>query len=678
MHLFHRPAIGLDISDRSIEAVFVVKKGGRPTLVSYGRTVLLPGIVADGVVVNRDELARIVRKLLTDQMVPPLPKGIHRVMFALPESQVFSHVFEVPRVADDEELLKTLAIEADRFFPYSHGETISASAALDAGVTTKRVYFTVVPKATLVSYLGLFDAAGLEPAAIEGEAVSIARSICPGGATEPFVLVDIGARVTALSIFDKHGIQFSETIATAGDAFTAAIAEALKIPPDEAEDLKRAQGLTGEMPKAGLAALKAKISALVEDVRQAAGYYSKRSGRPVPRLFLCGGSMLMPGLAEHLSELLKDSKGNTEARIVDPFQCVGIDANLERLGIRQRGVLIATAMGLALRGAGITKFPDFDFLKNAKAGLPAVAVAKAGESVTRTYKSLPHPHRVGIVVAAVLAAAVGIWALAFKTLPAMMRRAPVAPAASVPSPMTKMFHLSIGSEPDTIQAKIITVTQEVTQNFPHDGSITEGKAAGTIRIQNDGGAAQTLIPTTRFLSEGGVLFRLTDRVSVPARRSISVTLTADQPGKTGDVAPGRFTIPGLPKAQQAKVYGISDTAFTGGEVAVGTPFTADELARDTEALIQLAMPSLIQGIRAQSDGLTVLDALMGLPDTTVLSGPTVGEPTGPFDLKAGIGIKALVFDETAIRQSLKGTLRYEVKSVDFENGTAEIVATVLY
>ncbi|HTK60119.1 MAG TPA: cell division FtsA domain-containing protein, partial [Candidatus Baltobacteraceae bacterium] len=63
---------------------------------------------------------------------------------------------------------------------------------------------------------------------------------------DPVMFVDVGARVTDIAFFDRNGIQFSETLETAGDAFTQALAAALSISIEDADALKRNQGLVGD------------------------------------------------------------------------------------------------------------------------------------------------------------------------------------------------------------------------------------------------------------------------------------------------------------------------------------------------------------------------------------------------------------------------------------------------
>lgn len=97
----------------------------------------------------------------------------------------------------------------------------------------------------------------------------------------------------------------------------------------------------------------------------------------------------------------------------------------------------------------------------------------------------------------------------------------------------------------------------------------DGTSKGEIIIYNKTGEDQPLVKTTRFLTPDGVLFRLSDRVLVPANGQITAAVYADQPGAKSDIGPAKFTIPGLNPEKQKVVYGESVKPMAGGSGKVG-------------------------------------------------------------------------------------------------------------
>jgi len=118
---------------------------------------------------------------------------------------------------------------------------------------------------------------------------------------------------------------------------------------------------------------------------------------------------------------------------------------------------------------------------------------------------------------------------------------------------------------------LVTTTEfKWTQKyFPTGNKTTDGIAVGSVVIFNETGVAQPLVKTTRLLTPAGVLFRMADKVVVPARGQVSVSVYADQPGDAGNIGPSKFTIPGLNEEKQKVIYASSSVTMEGGIKKIG-------------------------------------------------------------------------------------------------------------
>jgi hypothetical protein len=389
----------------------------------------------------------------------------------------------------------------------------------------------------------------------------------------------------------------------------------------------------------------------VRDVAAARDYYEAKASRPIGRIVACGGSSLMPGLVEHLSEKLSSTARKTRIERADPWLGLELDPLLEKLNLRDRGVLATTAVGLALRGLGVRKFADIDLLsagtgrhQTAQRPMPSPAAAHplAGGH------HLPVWLKLAVAVAGVLLVAVGAWFAAFRLRAPKAPSAP-APAASAPANVDLEVAAAVGDafavEPPTLPVVPIEVEAESRVTVERQGEERVGYAKGTVEIVNDGASAQTLIATTRFLSEGGVVFRLDARVVVPARGRASATFTADQSGPSGDVPAGRFTIPGLPAATQRLVYGVTSEPTRGGLETVGAPFTEDDLASLRGLFEAEASGALEEAASAKAgEGRIVLVDAFEILEVRLVEAPTVGAPTGAFTARAVVRASVLSAD----------------------------------
>jgi len=663
----------------------MVRRGDRLVVASYGRTTLPPGAIVGGFVERRDVASLAIRKLLADKMTPPLPKGLGRVVFALPESQVYSHIFEVPRVADDAELGRSLAIEADGYFPYHHDELVSGYAVIGQRPDRKDIYYAAVHKDTLKSYLDLFAASGIALEAVEGESSSIARATLLPNESDPVMFVDVGARVTNISVFDRNGIQFSEALETAGDAFTEALSRALGITFEDADALKRNQGLAGDFDLKAQKALQTTAERLVKDVVAARDYYEGKSSRPIGRVVMCGGSTLMPGLVEFVSGKLSSPSRSQRVERADPWTGLELSPILEKLNLRERGVLAATAVGLALRGVGVRKFTDINLLPSptrsraAGAAMRAVAAhpaASATESTFReTARHLPAWLKLAIAVAAVLALAVGAWVAAFRlrgpTAPSAPSASETAPA-QVPLEVSAAIGPAFAVDPPVLPAASVEVEAEARVTVERESEEVVGYAKGRVEIVNESGNGQTLVATTRFLSESGVIFRLDERVFVPAGGRVTAAFTADQPGAAGDIPPGRFTIPGLSASAQSVIYGLTSAPTSGGLTVSGAAFTEEDLAAlrrlmESEAMMALEMAAATKA----GEGAVAVAGTLKILDVRFVSVPAVGQPTGSFTATAAVRAQASTVSVAEAETLLKTALPAAPEGMAYVIGAVE-------
>lgn len=110
-------------------------------------------------------------------------------------------------------------------------------------------------------------------------------------------------------------------------------------------------------------------------------------------------------------------------------------------------------------------------------------------------------------------------------------------------------------EADVLIGKIINTEVELEVSVPSGQETVESeKAGGYVTIYNNYSQDQILIATTRLLTPDEKLFRIADRVSIPAGGEVSVWAEADEVGAEMVTEPTTFVIPGLWEGLQDKIY----------------------------------------------------------------------------------------------------------------------------
>jgi type IV pilus assembly protein PilM len=168
------------------------------------------------------------------------------------------------------------------------------------------------------------------------------------------VFLNSGARRTNLLIIGRKDMFFSRDLPVGGFAFTEEIMKKLGVKYNEAEEIKKSQGVgtkglkpqTAE-PVAGPDALalaeRSALERLGDEINRSLRYYVKETGQSFfHRIEMVGGSAVSPEIAENLN-----SKFSIEVRPYDPF------AYMEGVQDVRYRPQYAAAVGLAFRAQGI-------------------------------------------------------------------------------------------------------------------------------------------------------------------------------------------------------------------------------------------------------------------------------------------------------------------------------------
>ncbi len=154
-------------------------------------------------------------------------------------------------------------------------------------------------------------------------------------------------------------------------------------------------------------------------------------------------------------------------------------------------------------------------------------------------------------------------------------------------PANTSFSLVVGPDADPSTGLTGTVSTSVqkatvTAAASSQGTDIPAHASGQITIHNTTSGAQALSQGTRLASGAGVIVRTANRVDVPAKGSVNVTVTADPTGADGNLAPGRLTIVALRAANQPFIYGEVVTALTGGTVKSSGTLALNDLTKASD------------------------------------------------------------------------------------------------
>lgn len=353
---------GIDISDRSIELVSVLSK--KENVISgVVRTELPAGIVSRGEIQDYDELLKRIRKLLGELFGGRL--GSIEIGMSLPESRVYSKVAILPTGLEEKQYGKALEISAAKEFPYDVGSDMISSFVSVKTIENRREFLYSTTQLSLAhEYENLLREAGAEPVFMESESSALSRGAISAEASSDVLLADIGARTTMIATLGTHGEPvLSSAVPVGGDLLTTAIESRLDISLEEAEKAKRRGGLD---PKADegrvMMIIQRPFDQIASEIQATISYYKRKTGREVKKIVLAGGTSLLPGIMDYMVSHFE----GVEVERADPLKRVSVAQNAKLPPrFKKESVLYTTAVGAALRAAGVRDRPGPNLLPSA-------------------------------------------------------------------------------------------------------------------------------------------------------------------------------------------------------------------------------------------------------------------------------------------------------------------------
>lgn len=325
--------LGIDIGTSNIKIVQVTH-GEKPILDTYG--------IANTVnqLTTKDEVAiEQVAKVLKN-LVDRAGVTAKKCVISFPTSAVFTSVIELPSMSQ-QELGSAVEFEAKKYVPLALSEIDLAWDILNGGANdggNLKVLLTAVPKQVNENYRRVFELAHLDARVGEIEALALIRSLI-GQTAINCVIIDIGAKSTAINIIESGVLRLSRNLNIGGETITNKIAQSLNISMVRAEQFKKDFGVSNSslIPQA----IEPILNVIKSEVKQLLAIYQSHSVR-VDKIVLVGGGSNLPGIAEYFKDLdAKVESGN-------PLKVVGYAQELEPV-LKRYALSLPIAIGLALR-----------------------------------------------------------------------------------------------------------------------------------------------------------------------------------------------------------------------------------------------------------------------------------------------------------------------------------------
>ncbi len=341
-----QPALGLDISDRSIKFCQLSLGWNGLEVKQFGERPIETGVIEAGRIKQPEKLQSLLRELKK-------AVGVESVILSLPEEPAYIIKLNLPPMRQSERR-ESIELQLEENIPLP-AEAVIFDYEVVAESRSKNndnwnVIVSAIPKEVVAEYYNALRAAAFWPVSFEIEAHAIARAIIPQSERETMMIVDFGKTRTSFFITRGQQVIFTSTVShIGGEDINRSIQKNLETTYAEAERLKREQGL---LYAAGdnrlLVALVPLVAALRDEINKFSSYWNTRPDHEehsaINKILLCGGQAQLPGLLEYLALSLE-----VEVALADIWINL-LDPRLKVPPIAAGQTLnYATSLGLALK-----------------------------------------------------------------------------------------------------------------------------------------------------------------------------------------------------------------------------------------------------------------------------------------------------------------------------------------
>ena len=370
-------------ASKLVLAEFSVKSGRPPELLNYGTHVF--GVEPENESETGAQLVPAIREIMRTHGIRNAP-----LMLSLSGQMVFPRFVRLPAVGEDK-LLQMVQYEVEQNVPFPMEEIVWNHQFIGDASTGEQCAMIVAAKIENVRDItDRVVEAGLDPETVDVAPMTLYNCLRYNYAELDgcSMLLDIGARSTNLIFLEDEKI-YNRCIPVAGNAITQELAKSFQISFAEAEALKCERAFVSlggvsasedEVSERVSKVVRNVVTRLHAEISRSINFYRSQQGGNAPvRIFLTGGSSVMPHLDTFFREKLQ-----VEVLYLNPFTNVAVSNRIDREKAGVDAFVLAETVGLALRRSLACPVeinlmpPEITKRKTLKRRIPFFGLAAAG------------------------------------------------------------------------------------------------------------------------------------------------------------------------------------------------------------------------------------------------------------------------------------------------------------
>ncbi len=343
-----RPLIGVDISSTAVKMVELSDAGkGQPRVERYAIEPLPRDAMLDG---NFSSLEAVADTL--QRCWKRLGTSTRFIALALPTSAVITKKITLPANLREQDMEIQVESEANQYIPFALEEVnldFQVIGPAPSSPDDVEVLLAASRKEKVEDRVAAAELAELKPVVVDVEAYAtqaayelVTKQLPREAVGQIVALIEVGATAMRVTIAKDDQQLYGREHAFGGSQLTDEIMRAYGMGAEEAENLKRSSTPPDNYESEILHPF---IENLAQEVARALQFFfTSTPHNEVHHIILAGGSALVPGVAEIVSQ-----RTNVNTILADPFAGMAISPRIRAKQLATDAPSLMVACGLALR-----------------------------------------------------------------------------------------------------------------------------------------------------------------------------------------------------------------------------------------------------------------------------------------------------------------------------------------
>lgn len=337
------PMVGLDIGSSSVKAVELKRSKKGTELISIGLEALTPETVVDGAIIDSLSVSSAIDEIYTNQKIRN-----KNVVTSVSGHSVIIKKINMPDLPADE-LYDQVHADAAQYIPFDIADVSLDYQELGYSEMgdSLEVLLVAVKREKINNYQNALIGRTLSMVDVDAFALQNCfehNYDVEDGST--VALLNIGASVMNINIV-RDGIPlFTRDVSVGGNQYTDALQKELELTFEDAENLKRGEGVPGVAEEQKDAILRSVSEILVLEIQKTFDFFRATAGsEPVATILVAGGTARTAGLVDMLAQEFQ-----TQVEELDPFRQINYNpAKFSDDYLREIAPRMAVCVGLGLR-----------------------------------------------------------------------------------------------------------------------------------------------------------------------------------------------------------------------------------------------------------------------------------------------------------------------------------------